>query len=103
MPDIEDDRRIPPREEYPRRCHVRPAINLYRGFAVSGHCAALSAFAVEKTLHIGQECHELAIMPFPEGVWIGAEFIIHCLPDKASILLEEFPMMMDLRVFLQRQ
>jgi len=42
-------------------------------------------------------------MPFPESVWIGAEFIIHYLPDKASILLEEFPMMMDLRVFLQRQ
>ena len=42
-------------------------------------------------------------MPFLEGVWIGAEFIIHFFPDTAGILLEEFPMMMDLRAFLQRQ
>jgi hypothetical protein len=30
-------------------------------------------------------------MPFSEGVGIGAEFIIHFLPDQASIFLEETP------------
>ena len=41
-------------------------------------------------------------MPFSEGVGIGAEFIIHFLPDPAGILLKKLPVMMDLRTFLQR-
>ena len=103
MPDVEHDRHVPPGEGDPRLCHVGPAIDLYRGFAVGGHRAALGAFAVEKPLHKGQERHELAVMPFLEGIGIGAEFVIHFLPDTAGVLLEQLPMLMDLRTFLQRQ
>ena len=103
MPDMEDNRPIPAPRRYTSRCHVRSARDLYRGFAVSRQLAALGAFAVEKTLNIGKERHKLAIMPLLEGVGIGAEFIIHYLPDKDSILLGKFPMMMDLCVCLQRQ
>src|SRR5687767_9414553 len=42
-------------------------------------------------------------MPFLEGFGIGAEFIIHFLPEPTKILLQILPMTMDLREFRQWQ
>ena len=39
----------------------------------------------------------------PKSVRVGREFVIHRLPDMRGILIEEFPVLIDLGAFLQRQ
>ena len=103
MPDIEHDGRLAPGESDANLCDIGPAVNLDRRFAVGSHRAALGALAIQKALHIRQKRHELAVMPFLEGFGIGAEFIIHFLPDPIMILLQELPVTVDLRKFRQWQ
>ena len=99
VPDLEGDRRVATGQGDAHLCDVGPAIDLDRRFAIGGHRAPLGAFAIEQALHIRQERHELAIMPFLESLGIGAELVVHLLPDPAA-LLQHLPVAMDLRALL---
>ena len=73
-----------------------------RGAAL-GLFARAPAFAVEKSLHVRQERDELVVVPLLELVRVAGELVQHLVPRVAlALLLEHFPVLLNLRAFPDR-
>ena len=81
MSNVEDDWLRIARERDARLGYVVAAENADRGAAVAVAAVGTDAFAVQKSLHVGQEGHELLVVTFAELTRVAGELVGHLRPD----------------------
>ena len=95
--DVQCERRIVRRGGEPHRSHVVATKYPHRRGDRLGRPRAAPHLAVEKALDVGQEGDELRVVPFLELRWISRELVRDLAPGiLAPVLLEQFPVLLDL-------